>query len=77
LAVAELLAAQGAGVVVNGRDNDAVKAASTRRRCTRQIFIAAGGFVGRFDRPTPTVIGYRNHHDSLPWALSELQHLLG
>ncbi|KUH80740.1 MULTISPECIES: SDR family oxidoreductase [unclassified Mycobacterium] len=39
---------------------------------TGQIFIAAGGFVGRFDRPTPTILAYRDHHDSPPWSVSEL-----
>ncbi len=44
---------------------------------TGQIFIAAGGFVGRFDRPTPTVLAYRDHHDSAPWSLTELDGFLG
>ena len=39
---------------------------------TGQIFIAAGGFVGRFDRPTPTVVAYRDHRDSEPWSCVEL-----
>jgi NAD(P)-dependent dehydrogenase (short-subunit alcohol dehydrogenase family) len=39
---------------------------------TGQIFIAAGGFVGRFDRPKPTVIAYRDHRDSPPWPVAEL-----
>ena len=39
---------------------------------TGQIFIAAGGFVGRFDRPKPTVIAYRDHRDSPPWSVAEL-----
>ena len=40
---------------------------------TGQIFIAAGGFVGRFDRPSPAVIAYRDHHDSPPWSMAELR----
>ena len=44
---------------------------------TGQIFIAAGGFVGRFDRSTQTVIGYRAHHDSPPWSMDELDELIG
>ena len=44
---------------------------------TGQIFIAAGGFVGRFDRSTPTVIGFRDHHDSPPWSMDELDELIG
>lgn len=39
---------------------------------TGQIFIAAGGFVGRFDRPAPSVVAYRDHHDSPPWTVAEL-----
>lgn len=39
---------------------------------TGQIFIAAGGFVGRFDRPTPSLLAYRDHHDSPPWTVEEL-----
>jgi hypothetical protein len=33
---------------------------------TGQIFIAAGGFVDSFRRPSPTVPGYRDHHWSPP-----------
>ncbi|KUI11471.1 short-chain dehydrogenase [Mycobacterium sp. GA-1285] len=44
---------------------------------TGQIFIAAGGFVGRFDRPTPTILAYRDHHDSPPWSITELGELIG
>lgn len=39
---------------------------------TGQIFIAAGGFVGRFDRQTPAVVAYRDHHDAPPWTVEEL-----
>ncbi|SEH62666.1 NADP-dependent 3-hydroxy acid dehydrogenase YdfG [Mycolicibacterium rutilum] len=39
---------------------------------TGQILIAAGGFVGRFDRPTPALLAYRDHHDSPPWTVAEL-----
>jgi NAD(P)-dependent dehydrogenase (short-subunit alcohol dehydrogenase family) len=39
---------------------------------TGQIFVAAGGFVGRFDRPTPSFLAYRDHQDSPPWSLDEL-----
>jgi NAD(P)-dependent dehydrogenase (short-subunit alcohol dehydrogenase family) len=39
---------------------------------TGQIFIAAGGFVGRFDRPRPSILGYRDHHDSPPWSVGEI-----
>lgn len=43
---------------------------------TGQIFIAAGGFVGRFDRPAPVPLGYRDHHDSPPWSLREIDGML-
>jgi NAD(P)-dependent dehydrogenase (short-subunit alcohol dehydrogenase family) len=43
---------------------------------TGEIFIAAGGFIGRLPRPTPAVIGYRDHHDSPPWSVSELAELM-
>ncbi len=43
---------------------------------TGQIFIAAGGFVGRFDRQTPAIIGYRDHSDSPPWSMAELHQML-
>ncbi|BBY81805.1 short-chain dehydrogenase [Mycolicibacterium pulveris] len=43
---------------------------------TGQIFIAAGGFVGRFDRPTPAVIAYRDHRDSPPWSVDDLHELI-
>jgi NAD(P)-dependent dehydrogenase (short-subunit alcohol dehydrogenase family) len=43
---------------------------------TGQIFIAAGGFVGRFDRQTPAIIGFRDHNDSPPWTVEELADLI-
>jgi NAD(P)-dependent dehydrogenase (short-subunit alcohol dehydrogenase family) len=42
------------------------------RDVTGQIFIAAGGFVGRFERPSPSLLAYRDHHDSPPWSADEL-----
>jgi NAD(P)-dependent dehydrogenase (short-subunit alcohol dehydrogenase family) len=39
---------------------------------TGQIFIAAGGFVGRFDRPEPSLLAYRDHQDSPPWTVEEI-----
>jgi len=39
---------------------------------TGQIFIAAGNFVGRFDRQTPSLLGYRDHHDTPPWTVDEI-----
>lgn len=41
-----------------------------------RIFVAAGGFVGEFARPTPTVIAYRDHHDSPPWSVLEIAELI-
>lgn len=42
------------------------------KHVTGQIFIAAGGFVGRFDRQTPAIVAYRDHHDTLPWSIQEI-----
>ena len=39
---------------------------------TGQIFVAAGGFVGRIDRPTPSVLAYRDHNESPPWSVEEI-----
>jgi NAD(P)-dependent dehydrogenase (short-subunit alcohol dehydrogenase family) len=44
---------------------------------TGEIFIAAGGFVGRFDRQTPGFLAFRDHHDSPPWSLDELDGFVG
>ncbi|KQY02422.1 short-chain dehydrogenase [Mycobacterium sp. Root135] len=38
-----------------------------------QILVAAGGFVGRFDRRTPSLLAYRDHHGSPPWSVAELE----
>jgi NAD(P)-dependent dehydrogenase (short-subunit alcohol dehydrogenase family) len=47
------------------------------RAVTGQIFVAAGGFVGSFDRPTPRVLGYRDHHDAEPWSVDDLHSMIG
>ncbi|MCV7280519.1 SDR family oxidoreductase [Mycolicibacterium flavescens] len=52
-------------------------AGDAAKNITGQIFIAAGGFVGRFDRPSPTILAYRDHHDSPPWTVAELHDKLG
>ncbi len=44
---------------------------------TGQIFVAAGGFVGSFDRPAPRVLGYRDHHQAEPWSVDELHKMIG
>lgn len=43
------------------------------RDVTGQIFVAAGGFVGSFDRPSPRLLGYRDHHDTRPWSVDDLR----
>ncbi|MCV7175964.1 SDR family NAD(P)-dependent oxidoreductase [Mycolicibacterium sphagni] len=45
-------------------------------KITGQIFIAAGNFVGRFDRPTPSFIGYREHNGTPPWSIDEIAEML-
>lgn len=52
-------------------------ASDLARHVTGQIFVGAGGFVGRFDRPTPRLLGYRDHHDSVPWSIDELHTMIG
>ncbi|QLL05083.1 SDR family NAD(P)-dependent oxidoreductase [Mycobacterium vicinigordonae] len=52
-------------------------ASDVARDVTGQILVAAGGFVGRYDRPTPTLLGYRDHHDSDPWSVAELHAMIG
>jgi NAD(P)-dependent dehydrogenase (short-subunit alcohol dehydrogenase family) len=51
-------------------------ASDLARDVTGQIFVAAGGFVGRFDRPTPRVLAYRDHHDATPWSVEELHKMV-
>lgn len=43
---------------------------------TGQILVGAGNFVGRFDRPTPTFLGYRDHDSSPPWSGEELHAMI-
>jgi NAD(P)-dependent dehydrogenase (short-subunit alcohol dehydrogenase family) len=51
-------------------------ASDLANQVTGEIFVAAGGFVGRFPRATPDLIGYRDHHDSPPWSVAELSALI-
>lgn len=44
---------------------------------TGQILVAAGGFVGRFDKPTPRLLGYRDHEQNGPWSIEELAAMIG
>ncbi|WIM86208.1 SDR family oxidoreductase [Candidatus Mycobacterium wuenschmannii] len=46
--------------------------ASDLSRHTGEIFAASGGFVGRFPRAAPDLIGYRGHHDAPPWTVAEI-----
>ena len=43
---------------------------------TGQIFIAAGGFVGRFECQTPSIVAYRNHNGSPPCSVEELHEMI-
>jgi NAD(P)-dependent dehydrogenase (short-subunit alcohol dehydrogenase family) len=51
-------------------------ASDLARDVTGQIFVAAGGFVGSFDRPTPRVLGYRDHHDAEPWSVADVHKMI-
>jgi hypothetical protein len=51
-------------------------ASDLARDVTGQILVAAGGFVGCFDRPTPRVLGYRDHRDSGPWSIDDLHTMI-
>jgi NAD(P)-dependent dehydrogenase (short-subunit alcohol dehydrogenase family) len=42
------------------------------RDVTGRIFIAAGGFIGEFARPSTGFIAYRDHHSAPPWTVEEL-----
>ena len=52
-------------------------ASDLARGVTGEIFITSGGFVGRYDRATPTLLGYRDHHDSPPWSVAEVPNMVG
>jgi len=43
---------------------------------TGEIFVAAGGFVGCFGRPTPKLLGYRDHQESGPWSPAEIHQMV-
>lgn len=47
------------------------------RDVTGQILVAAGGFVGRFDKPSPRILGYRDHTDNGPWSVAQLHTMIG
>ncbi|MGB8388666.1 SDR family NAD(P)-dependent oxidoreductase, partial [Mycobacterium sp.] len=52
-------------------------ASDLARDVTGQIFVAAGGFVGCFDKPTPRVLGYRDHRHTEPWSVEDLHTVIG
>ncbi|WP_109762124.1 SDR family NAD(P)-dependent oxidoreductase [Mycolicibacterium canariasense] len=42
-----------------------------------RIFIAAGGFIGEFARPETGFIAYRDHKDTTPYTIDDVQRLIG
>ena len=52
-------------------------ASDLARDVTGRILLAAGGFVGSFDRPAPRVLGYRDHHGAQPWSVEDLHSMIG
>ncbi|MBV8930630.1 MAG: SDR family oxidoreductase [Mycobacteriaceae bacterium] len=51
-------------------------ASDLAKAVTGQIFVASGGFVGRFARAAPELVGYRDHRDAPPWSIAELHRML-
>lgn len=51
-------------------------ASDLARDITGQILVAAGGFVGRYDKPAPRLLGYRDHTTSGPWSVAELHSMI-
>lgn len=52
-------------------------ASDMARDVTGQILVAAGGFVGSFDRQTPRLLAYRDHHQAGPWSVEEVHTMIG
>ncbi len=52
-------------------------ASDLARDVSGQIFVAAGGFVGTFDRPAPRLLGYRDYHGAAPWSVDDLHKMVG
>lgn len=52
-------------------------ASDLSRDVTGRIFVAAGGFVGSYERPEPRVLGYRDHHGAEPWSVEDLHTMIG
>ncbi|OBF01070.1 SDR family NAD(P)-dependent oxidoreductase, partial [Mycobacterium sp. 852002-10029_SCH5224772] len=51
-------------------------ASDLARDVTGQILVAAGGFVGSFDRQTARVLGYRDHHEAGPWSVEDVHTMI-
>ena len=51
-------------------------ASDLAKNVTGQIFIAAGGFVGRFERQTPSIVAYRDSNGSPPWSVEDIDGML-
>ncbi|MFC7425345.1 SDR family NAD(P)-dependent oxidoreductase [Nocardia tengchongensis] len=52
-------------------------ASDAAREVTGEIFIAAGGFIGKFLRPAMSPLGYRDHAKEEPWSVEELAAMIG
>ncbi|MGV9675719.1 SDR family NAD(P)-dependent oxidoreductase [Nocardia sp. NPDC003482] len=52
-------------------------ASDASRSVSGEIFIAAGGFVGKFGRPVAEPLGYRDHTHEKPWTIEELDRMIG
>jgi NAD(P)-dependent dehydrogenase (short-subunit alcohol dehydrogenase family) len=52
-------------------------ASDLAQHLTGEIFAASGGFVGRFPKAAPDLVGYRGHHDSPPWTVDEVAAMFG
>lgn len=42
-----------------------------------EVFVGAGGYIGRFPRAEPTFVAWRDHDDNPPWTLEEIAGHLG
>ncbi len=41
-----------------------------------ETFVVAGGFVGRYPRPTAELLGYRDHHEWPPWSVHDVSGMI-
>jgi NAD(P)-dependent dehydrogenase (short-subunit alcohol dehydrogenase family) len=51
-------------------------ATDSSQHISGETFIAAGGFIGRFGRPSPAVLGFRDHRSAPPWSVGEIGRML-